>query len=207
MARAKSVFSPAAEHGTGASSRQAKPTGAFRARQDACRSPGPGTRRPGFLIREAPGTSMPSNGCAWQLPCLGSTLAAFLTFVLIRFLELGPTKAIIVYTVLFDQAEKNTEGFYLFLRFIYLFIWGRDRERAHVHVRGGATDRERFSSRLGAECGARHGARSNTLRSQPEPKPKVSCLTDGASHAPQKKYRPRGKNSVVFCAEFQRDGV
>ena len=60
-----------------------------------------------------------------------------------------------------------------------LFIYLKERERVQVHEQGGEgqRERERISSRLQAEPKAQH----KTLRSWPELKSRVKCLTEWAT--------------------------
>ena len=67
------------------------------------------------------------------------------------------------------------------LHFIYLF-W--ERERESVHEQGRGRERERENPKQAVHCQRRARQGAGTVRSWPEPKSRVGCLTDWPTQAP-----------------------
>ena len=79
----------------------------------------------------------------------------------------------------------------------YLFIWERERERE--------ADREGADSLLSWEPDS--GLDPRTLRSWPEPKSRVSCLTNGTTQAPLKQlnFESRRRKNVQLCEDGKKE--
>ena len=72
---------------------------------------------------------------------------------------------------------------YIFFFTVYLFL----REKKRVHKWGMDRERGERESQVGSALSAQSlmwGSNSQTMRSQPEPKPRVGCLTNWATHVP-----------------------
>ena len=108
------------------------------------------------------------------------------------------------YKIVFQSFFKHATAWGVFFFLCYLFILrDREKERVCMHVSRGGTQREK--SQAGFALSAQSlmcGSIPQTMRSWPELKSRVRCLTDRATQAPQ--HRPIIIPRRVVCCLIKR---
>ena len=85
-------------------------------------------------------------------------------------------------------------AFTMFLK----FIWERERVRARTHEQGRGRERESQAGSMLSGWGLAQGLNSRIMRSWPALKPRVRCLSDWATQAPQALFLFLISN-IIYC--------